>query len=260
MNRVLVTGGTGNLGRVIIQALVRHGYHPTILSNKTNYIPPTGHTILFGDLTEKQSLPDINTDVIIHCASNPMDSENVDVKGTEHLIGAIHKDSLRHMIYISIVGVDKSSFSYYTHKRKAENIIENSKIPYTILRLTQFHDFVFHQMIYNLQYEGSLEFKIPKGLEFQSIDHKDAAKFIMELVEKGPLNSTVTLGGPEILSLKVMTEIYLKQIKKDYKVIELSGNMEDNELHGIFRSGINLCPEHRYGSIRWTDFIANKTI
>ncbi|MDO6605625.1 Uncharacterized conserved protein YbjT, contains NAD(P)-binding and DUF2867 domains [Arenibacter palladensis] len=260
MKRVLVTGGSGSLGKVIIRELVRLGYHPSILSKKTNYISPTGSTILMGDLTDKRSLPDINTDVIIHCASNAMDSENVDVKGTEHLIGAINKDSSPHLIYISIVGVDKSTFSYYTHKRKAEVIIENSKVPYTILRLTQFHDFVVQRMIYNLQDEESPEFKIPEGLKFQSIDITDASKYIAELVEKEPLNTTVTLGGPEVMSLKEMAQIYFNQINRDKKVIEVSESTLDSEFYAIFRSGSNLCPENRYGSIRWSDFLSKRII
>ncbi len=260
MKQILVTGGSGNLGKVIVKELIRHGYHPFILSRKTNPMPPIGHTIHIGDLTDKRSLPDINTEVIIHCASSPMDSENVDVKGTEHLIGAIDKDSSPHLIYISIAGVDKSTFSYYTHKRKAEVIIENSKVPYTILRLTQFHDFVLHRMLYNLPHEESSEFKIPVGLKFQSIDRKDAAKYIVELVEKEPLHSTVTLGGPEVMSLKEMTQIYLRQIKRDDRVIEVTDDKEDTNFHALFKSGINLCPENRYGSIRWSDFMAKTTI
>ena len=66
MKTVLVTGGSGNLGKVIVKELIRHGYEPYILSSKTHLIAPTGCTVLYRDLTDQRSLPKINTDVIIH--------------------------------------------------------------------------------------------------------------------------------------------------------------------------------------------------
>ncbi len=142
MKKVLITGGTGTLGREIINQLTRNDFQISVLSSKDKPELPKTVEVLTGDLTDPASLPNAisETDVILHCASNPMNPWVVDVTGTYNLIKAIRPDRLKHFIYISIVGVDQSDYPYYQAKYEVEKMIIASGLPYSVLRATQFPD------------------------------------------------------------------------------------------------------------------------
>jgi len=256
MKQILVTGGTGTLGKEIVYQLIAKKYRPDILSSRISPDLPAGARILKGDLTEKNSLPEViaNAEIIIHCASNPRNSDKVDVEGTRNLLEAVNYKKSPHIIYISIVGANKSTYPYYQNKCKVEEMIQESKLPWSILRVTQFHDFVLYRIINSLEAGNESIFKIPKGLKFQSIDVEDIAKYILNLVTHGPIMSIINLGGPQILSIEEMTKIYLNEIGKQDKVEEV---LLEDDFYNIFMSGINLCPEDRIGFIRWKEFIRN---
>ena len=143
MKQILVTGGTGTLGKEIVSQLIANNYQPDILSSRTSRDSPKGARMLKGDLMEKSSINKVvaNAEIIIHCASNPRNSENVDVEGTRNLLEAVNVKKLPHIIYLSIVGANKSQYPYYQNKCKVERMIMESKLPWSILRVTQFHDF-----------------------------------------------------------------------------------------------------------------------
>ena len=256
MKQILVTGGTGTLGKTVVQRLLNLGFQPTILSTRKNPDVPTGTRLLTADLTKRESLEDVikGVDIIIHCASNPKNSEEVDVKGTRNLLEALHKTSFTHLIYLSIVGIDKSTYPYYVNKLRVEKMIQESKIPWSILRVTQFHDFVLNRIINSSENKPNATFKIPKGLKFQPIDVEDVTKNIIQLVISGPANSTSILGGPEILSIEEMTHIYLRETGKADTIEEV---FVENDFYNIFRSGINLRPEYSVGVIKWRKFLKN---
>src|SRR5690348_9960290 len=146
MNEVLITGGTGHLGKLIVQ-FFRNKNHPVrVLTTKPLYLRENLVEYYRGDLVKNENLANavkgVNT--LIHCASNPKDFESTDVIGTRHLLEAAKDQGVEHFIYISIVGVDKSDYPYYVAKYKAEQLIVNSGIPYTIVRATQFHNFLLN--------------------------------------------------------------------------------------------------------------------
>ncbi len=254
MKKVLITGGTGKLGKEIVNQLLFKKYQITVLSTKKRLELPKSVLILKADLTNIYSLKNNIKDfqIIIHCASNPKDSENVDFKGTLNLLQSINNKELPHIIYISIVGVDKSTFPYYQHKYQAETIIQESEFPWTILRITQFHDFVLHQVIDSLDNKDDSIFKVPKQMAFQSIDIKNVAEFISSIISDDPKNSIITLGGPEVLNIKDMVKIYLTEVGRSAKIKEVITN---NSFYKIFTTGINLCPNEKIGTIKWGDFI-----
>ena len=210
--------------------------------------------MLKGDLMEKSSINKVvaNAEIIIHCASNPRNSENVDVEGTRNLLEAVNVKKLPHIIYLSIVGANKSQYPYYQNKCKVERMIMESKLPWSILRVTQFHDFVLYRIINSLEKEMDSVLKIPKGLKFQPIDVKDVAKYILSLVNHGPAGSIINVGGPEILSIEEMTQTYLSETGRQDKFEEV---ILEDDFYNIFKSGINLCPENSVGDIRWNEFI-----
>jgi uncharacterized protein YbjT (DUF2867 family) len=135
---ILVTGGTGVLGSKVVERLRTAGLGPRILSHSGR--PGT----IQGDLLTGEGLEEAvrGVDTIVHCASSPFrKTHQTDVEGTGRLLQAASRAGVSHVVYISIVGIDRvQSYPYYRVKLETERLIEGSPIPHTILRATQFHD------------------------------------------------------------------------------------------------------------------------
>ena len=252
MENVLVTGGTGTLGREVVNRLLSLSYETSVLTSKQNVLMPGGCRIFEGDL-EKNTGLDIalkNADVIIHCASNPQNSLKVDVEGTRNLIKAINRNKTHHLIYISIVGVDKSDYPYYKVKVTVEKMIKECGIPFTILRTTQFHNLVLN-IITSLQIVNGVIIA-PAGIKFQSIDVKEVAAYLVEFVKEKPAGLLPDRGGPEVLRIEEMINDYLDVFRLNYT---LQMQKIKNERNDMFSSGVNLCPSNKYGKITWKQFL-----
>jgi len=256
MNRILITGGTGNLGRATVRMLLKGNHRVTVLGTKREHGLPAGVDYLMADLGGTRDLPDIpdGIEAVVHCATNPVDPEKVDVRGTERLVGSLAGKGLSHVLYVSIVGVEGSDYPYYRCKLRAERIIRESHLPWTILRFTQFHDFVLHRVIRDLIRDGH-PVKVPAGLAFQPIDVNDAAGIIADFLDRPPLLDTSLHGGPEVLSLSNMVQDCLEADGRQETIIE--GPSADSPF-SFFASGINLCPDPRDGRVTWREFIRNR--
>ena len=254
MDSILLTGGTGMLGQEIAKLLDKRNFNVIILSLKEKPKSTLGIEILKGDIADKKSLKSIDNkfDTIIHCASNPQNSEVVDVIGSENLLDVFGKNTLKHFIYVSIVGVDKSWFPYYRSKYKVEEKIKESRIPWTILRATQFHNLVLNRIIKPIVDEKQSPVLIPSGMQFQSIDISEVAKRIVELVTKEPLNNIQHIGGPEVMTFEEMLQIYFDTFNINEKIEYISTS---NEFYNLFTTGINLCPNYALGRITWKQYV-----
>ena len=77
--------------------------------------------------------------MVVHCASNPRRPRQ-DLAAARNLIAAARRAGSPHVIFMSIVGVDRVPYGYYQVKLEVERLIEQSGLPWTVLRATQFHD------------------------------------------------------------------------------------------------------------------------
>lgn len=129
--RVLVTGGSGDLGRRVVRELTGQGHSVVSASRRSGIDLATGAGV-------DQAVSGM--DAVVHCASNPAKANAVDVGGTRRLAAALaRQDSPGHLVYISIVGCDRNPYPYYRAKAEAERVIEGAGLPATVLRATQFH-------------------------------------------------------------------------------------------------------------------------
>ena len=138
--QVLVTGGTGRLGRLVVERMQTAGHEVRQMSRRG-----TGPGGVRGDLATGFDLGTAlsSAEVVVHAASDARgDFWQADVAGTRRLVQAVDRDRLRHLVYVSIVGVDRIPFGYYHAKFAAEQVLLASGLPVTLLRITQFHDFV----------------------------------------------------------------------------------------------------------------------
>lgn len=250
MQSILITGGTGTLGQEISKQLLAEGYLVNILSSKEKPNATFYSNIIEGDLTKPSTIAQAleSAEIIIHCASNPRNAQVVDLAGTKNLLTCVDKNRCKHFIYISIAGVDKSDYPYYQTKHAVEKMIEASGLPYSILRATQFHDLVLHRIIRVFDQGPGLPIEIPANMRFQSIDKTDVAKCIVELVKNKPTSEVTTIGGPEVLTLESMIEVYLKHLNRLEKIVHITPPMA---FHKVFTTGINLCPENAINGITW---------
>lgn len=259
MDSILVTGGTGHLGQKVAHILNSTGYPTGILTSRDistdNYENITFYT---GDLVANMGLKEAvrDADIIIHCASNPGNYQQVDIEGTHNLLKAIEAGSIKHLVYISIVGVDKTGYPYYQAKLAAESLLLNSGVPCTIVRTTQFHHFVFNMIktLVKASVPDHSVLAIPEGLYFQSVSTQEVAELLVTTALGSPKGLLPDFGGKEILSFEEMTAGYLKEFEINRPIQK---EMTDDIRHQLFRSGVNLCPDNKRGKESWKEFLVS---
>lgn len=182
---ILVTGGTGILGRPTVDLLRASGHDVRVLSRSTG-----------GDLTTGAGVAEalVGADTLLHLATS---ASKKDVPQTQRLMDAAAAAGVKHVVYISIVGVDVVPYSYYRAKFECEQIIERSGIPFTILRATQFHDFI--RMFLDLQ--RKLPVILAIDVPDQPIAVEEVAERLVELTLAEPSGRAADIGGPEQLRL-----------------------------------------------------------
>src|SRR6202158_464565 len=142
---VLVTGGTGALGRHVVKRLIDTGHRARILSRRSATSAPAARADwVQGDLVTGAGLElavkDI--DAIIHAASDPVSprqDQATDGLGPRCLPGTAREAGVRHVVYISIVGMEGVPYPYYKSKLAAEAVVRENIVPWAIQRSTQFH-------------------------------------------------------------------------------------------------------------------------
>ncbi|HZX06996.1 SDR family oxidoreductase, partial [Kribbella sp.] len=133
MSLILVTGGTGTLGKPTVARLRARDHQVRVLSRKP------GPDRVVGDLSTGEGLPAAfdGADVVVHLATS---QGRRDVEQTRRLLAA--SSGVQHLIVMSIAGIDRIPLPYYRYKLEAERLVAESGVPYTVLRATQFHDLV----------------------------------------------------------------------------------------------------------------------
>src|SRR5204863_3438529 len=144
LNRpILITGGTGTLGRLLVPRLRDAGHEVRVLSRSDH----AGSEFVTGDLATGEGIEAAveGTEVIVHCAGSTKGDEHK----AQHLVQAASRTGARHLVYISVVGadripvvcsIDRAMFGYFASKLAAERAVADSGVPWTTLRATQFHD------------------------------------------------------------------------------------------------------------------------
>ncbi|GIH90461.1 SDR family oxidoreductase [Planobispora siamensis] len=238
---ILVTGGTGTLGRHVVDRLTAAGHSVRVLSRTR---PP-----YIGDLTTGAGLAEAVEGVrtIVHLASDPF-KRGADVEAARRLIAAAPGGT--HLVYVSIVGVDRHPYSYYRTKHEVEGMIERSGLPYTILRATQFHDLIRYgaRMLARLPVMF-----VPAGTSFQPIEAEDVAERLAELAVGEPAGRVPDLGGPEVLGAAEIARIYLRATGRRRPVLPVP---IPGRVFAAFRGGVHMVPGRRDGRVTFEKFLA----
>lgn len=255
MDTVLVTGGTGQLGHRVVRALLADGHPVRMLSRTPAASPDPAADVFAADLSTGAGLAEAvaGTSVIVHCATQPRRARTVDVGGTERLLKAARDAGRPHVVYISIVGVDRIPTEYYRSKLAAERTIEGSGLPWTVLRTTQFHEFV-EDLLGRLVRLPVVP--APRGWRFQPIDVDDVAHRLADAAASSPAGRLPDLGGPEAFPVADLVRDVLRATGRRRPVVEIP-------LPGTFsaamRAGANLVPGNRSGGCSWQEFLDSRS-
>ena len=201
---ILVTGGTGTLGRHVVDRLHQAGCEVRVLSRK-QHEDRDGVRFVVGDLATGEGLvPALQSaTVIVHCASR----QKGDAEATRTLVRAAQAQPVPpHLVYISIVGIDRVPFGYYRTKLAAERIIAESGLPWSTLRATQFHDLVLLAARVLAKPPVVL---VPAGVLVQPVDADEVAARLVELALDAPAGRVPDLGGPEVADVAALLRAYL---------------------------------------------------
>lgn len=127
--KVLITGGTGSLGRALLRAAAGAGYSVRVMSRRPRpHSAPSGVEWAQADLASGDGVRAAleGVDAAVHAASDPRRADAVDVGGTRHLVEAARATGLAHLVYVSIAGIDDIPLGYYKRKRAAEALPKKS--------------------------------------------------------------------------------------------------------------------------------------
>ena len=193
---VLVTGATGTLGHHVVPEATQAGHAVRALSRR----PRVGYTGVHwqqGDLsdagTSDAALDGIDT--VVHCATQPTGDK--DIVAARNLTNAVRRNNVGHLIYVSIVGIDKIPLPYYRTKLRVEQLLADSGVPHTIQRATQFHELI--EKIFHAQRFSPVLVAL-RDVRFQPIDTRDVALRLVELIDQEPAKRVTDIGGPEVIS------------------------------------------------------------
>ncbi|MEM1127731.1 MAG: NAD(P)H-binding protein [Bacteroidota bacterium] len=245
---VLVTGATGTLGRRVVRAVHNAG-HAVRLMSRQPAPPGTARGVWArANLRTGAGLGQAvaGMEAVIHCATNPKRPRPVDVTGTRQLVKALQQAGGAHLIYISIVGIEQVPLSYYKAKLEAEQIVEASGLPYTLLRATQFHELI--DLLLQGLAKCPVVLPLPTRVPIQSIAAVEVAARLAQAVGDGPRGRLTDLGGPEVLPMRDVAEAWMsaRGLRKPLVPVPTWGAALD-----AVRKGALTAPSARQGHQRW---------
>jgi uncharacterized protein YbjT (DUF2867 family) len=240
MSTILVTGGTGTLGRPTVAELRAAGHQVSVLSRRP------GPDRVIADLTSGEGLAAAvdGSEVIVHLATS---AGRRDVEQTRNLLAAA--SGVRHLILMSIAGIDRIPLPYYRYKLEAERLTAESGVPYTILRATQFHDLV-DQVLGTQRFLPAL---LAPAVTLQPIAVEEVAVRLAELVDQPPVNGRAPdIGGPERRPVVELARMWKQARSAHRPVLPLR---VPGKTFAAFAGGAALVDGPEYGRITFADYL-----
>jgi uncharacterized protein YbjT (DUF2867 family) len=242
---MLVTGGTGTLGRALVPRLREGGHAHRVLSRRP------GPGVVVGDLASGAGVAEAvgGVSTILHLASSPRH----DVELTRRLVDAALADGRPHLVFVSIVGVDRVPLGYYREKVAVEQLVADSGLPWTVLRATQFHN-LLDALFGVLSRTGLLP--VLAGARFQPVDVQDVAQRLVELTVAGPARRVLEFGGPQVRGMDELGRAWLRANGRRRPVLALR---LPGGLAAAVRAGGLTAPEHAGGVRTFENYLAART-
>jgi uncharacterized protein YbjT (DUF2867 family) len=257
---ILLTGGTGTLGRLVAPLLVDAGHTVRILTRGGGHRAEGGLEFATGDLATGAGVDAAveGVETIVHCAGGP---KGDDAKA-RHLVQAAARAGTRHIVYISVVGadrvpvtsgIDRARYGYFASKRAAELIVADSGVPFTTLRATQFHNLVatVAEQMARLPVLPTLS-----GVRFQPVDARDVAERLAGLALGAPAGLVSDMGGPRAYPMADLLRGFLAATGRRRRLIVPI--RQPGRAAKALREGANLALDHAVVGRTWEEFLAQR--
>ncbi|TWB07268.1 SDR family oxidoreductase [Bradyrhizobium stylosanthis] len=259
MALTLVTGGTGHLGRDIVDRLVRAGSRVRVLART----PGVRSNVEWaaGDLAAGAGLQDAlhDVDTVIHAATfspiarrggiRPIDffrsPSAVDVEGTERLLACAEKAGVRHFLHVSIVGLDEATLPYARVKLAGERLVRASALSWSIVRAMPFY-YLLDRLLAGLSWLPV--WPVPTT-RFDPVDTSDVADHVVTCAFDGQRGVRTEIGGPEALDLVAFARQYQDARRLHRRILPI--DLSETKARGmgfVASQGVR-------GHLTWTDWL-----
>jgi uncharacterized protein YbjT (DUF2867 family) len=247
--KIVVIGGTGLIGSKLVKKLGKHGHEAVAAA------PTSGVNSLTGE-----GLADAlrGASVVVDVTNAPSWEDTAVLKffdtSTRNLLAYGAAAGVGHYVALSVVGTERLLESgYFRAKLAQENLIKASSIPYSIVRATQFFEFVKHIADYST--EGN-KVRLPPVL-IQPMAADDVASALGRIATNSPVNGGVEIGGPEQFRLDELVRRDLAAFQDPREVI----SDPHGRYYGIQVSERSLVPDNdaRLGEARFEDWLIYAT-
>ena len=255
---ILVTGGTGTLGRHVVPRLRDDGRDIRVLSRHRR-AAEDGIEYVAGDLLSGDGIEAAvdGAEVIVHCAG----ARKGDEEATRNLMRAASRAGTQHVVYISVIGadripvisgVDRAMFGYFAAKLAAEQVVAGSGVPWTTLRAAQFYDTL---LMVARQMAKLPVVPVAAGSRFQPVDTGEVAGRLAELTLGPPAGLVPDMAGPRVYLMADLLRAYLGARGRHRMMVPV--RFPGRAARAV-RAGANLAPERAVGHRTWEEFLAER--
>jgi uncharacterized protein YbjT (DUF2867 family) len=247
---ILVTGGTGTLGRHVTPLLPAAGRPVRVLSRHPRE-STDGIAYVTGDLVKDEGIDAAveGADVVLHLAGGPKGDE----QAARNLVRAASAAGVRHLVYISVIAADRVPLGYFRAKLGAERAVAESGLPWTTLRAAQFHDLAL-TVVRALAKLPVIP--APGGVRIQPVDAREVAARLVELTLGEPAGLVRDLAGPKVYGVAELSRGYLQASGKHRLTMPVR---MPGKAGRVYRAGENLSFEGAdMGKRTWEEFLAER--
>lgn len=251
---LLVTGGTGTLGRLIVPRLAAAGRTVRVLSRTPREPAADAVEHVTADLRAPDAPRRLDAaldgiEVVLHLAGG----SKGDGEATTALARAAARAGVKHLVHISAIGADRVPIGWFRMKLAAEEAVTGSGVPWTILRAAQFHDLVLRTATAMARLPVV---PVPGGLRFQPVDARDVAARLTELALGEPAGLVPDLAGPRIVPMGELMRSYLRAAGKRRALLPVR---MPGKAGRAYRDGANLTVDGAdLGTRTWDEFLAER--
>src|SRR5258708_9175029 len=256
---ILVTGGTGNLGRRVVDRLRKAGRKVRVLSRGVHEATD-GIEYAVGDLARGEGVGAAGegASLVIRCAGVGKIKEGS--AQARNLVKAAKHAGVKHFVTISVVGadripvksgVDRAMFAYFASQLAKERVVAESGLPWTNLPATQFHDGFILAMVRGMSKLPIVP--LPTESQFQPVNTDEVADNLVQLALGTPAGQAPDIGGPKIYDAEYLLRSYLEAVGKRRVIVRVR---MPGAAAGAIRAGANLTPDRARRRPTWEEFLA----
>lgn len=238
--RIVVLGATGSLGRAIVEKATAAG-HDVVAASRSGAVKV--------DVTTGQGLAEAfaGAGVVMDATNAQAGAHDVLVDGTRRVLEAAAAAGVSHFVGISIVGIDDAPMAYYRTKVAQEAVIAQGRVPWTLLRATQFHDLIPKLAAPRLGIVVA-----PRGFKIQPIDVREVAAVLVDAAGGAPAGRLPDVGGPAVRDFGELARLWKRAAHKKRIVLRVP---VPGAMGAFLRAGKLCCPDRAVGTIAFETWL-----